>query len=115
VKAGSIIARVSSVALAWSLSIIPWTVPSEASTLSKKDLEKEYRAGSYRAVGKDAFPVLHNPTMGSVADGDRVLRPNEWVIGVVFNGEAKAYPITVMGFHELINDRVGDLPITVCW
>ena len=29
--------------------------------------------------------------------------------------QAKAYPVDVMGFHELINDVVGGTPITVCW
>ena len=110
----AIIARLLSVAVSFSLATT-WVDASNASTVSKQDLEKEYRAGSFRAVGKEAFPVLHNPTMGSVADGDRAVRPNEWVIGFAFNGEARAYPITVMGFHELINDRVGGLPITVCW
>jgi hypothetical protein len=53
--------------------------------------------------------------MGTVADGDRFLRPSEWVTGIALNGQAKAYPITVMGFHELINDTVGGVPIAVCW
>ncbi len=95
--------------------ILAWSFPSEGAPPSRAELEKEYFSASFRAVGRDAFPVLHNPLMGSVRDGDRVLRPNEWVIGIAFNGEAKAYPITVMGFHELVNDRVGGLPITVCW
>ena len=82
---------------------------------SKKALESEYRSNSFRAVSRDSFPVLHNPSMGTVEDGDRVLQPNEWVIGIALNGEAKAYPVDVMGIHELINDAVGGTPITVCW
>lgn len=94
---------------------LAWSFPSDAAPLSRADLEKEYYSASFRAVGRDAFPVLHNPSMGSVKEGDRVLRPAEWVIGIAVSGEARAYPITVMGFHELANDRVGGLPITVCW
>lgn len=88
---------------------------AQAQSRSKADLEKEYRAGSYRAVGRDAFPVLFNPAMGTVEEGDRFIRPNDWVIGIALDGEAKAYPVTVMGFHELINDVVAGNPITVCW
>ena len=51
--------------------------------------------------------------MGKVEDGDRIFQPNEWVIGIALNGEAKAYPVDVMGIHELINDVVGGAPITV--
>ena len=82
---------------------------------SKQALEKEYFSSSFRAAPRDAFPVLFNPPMGTVEDGDRILQPNEWVIGIALKGEAKAYPVDVMGFHELINDVVGGTPITVCW
>lgn len=87
-----------------------------ASSATKREgLEKEYASNSMRAVPRDAFPVLNDPTMGTIAEGDKFLRPNEWVIGVTIGGDSRAYPITVMGFHELINDTVGDRPITVCW
>lgn len=90
-------------------------LPSLAQNRSRQDIEKEYFAYSQQAVPRDAFPVLANPPMGSVADGDKLFGPDEWVIGVAFNGEAKAYPVTVMGIHELINDSVGGQPIAVCW
>ena len=80
---------------------------------SKQALEEEYFPSSFRAAPRDAFPVLFNPPMGGVNDGDRILQPNEWVIGIALKGEAKAYPVDVMGFHELINDVVGGTPITV--
>jgi hypothetical protein len=95
--------------------VLAWSVASHAAPRSKQELEKEYFSASMRAVGKDAFPVLLNPSMGTVADGDKIIQANEWVIGIALNGEAKAYPIAVMGFHELINDSVGGHPITVCW
>ena len=37
------------------------------------------------------------------------------VIGVVINGDARAYPISLLDGHELVNDRVGGKPITVGW
>lgn len=86
-----------------------------AQSRAKQEIEKEYLAHSQQAVPRDAFPVLLNPAMGTVADGDKLFQPSEWVIGVANNGEAKAYPVTVMGIHELINDSVGGQPITVCW
>ena len=39
----------------------------------------------------------------------------EQVIGVNLNGEARAYPLRIMSWHELVNDRIGDLPILVSW
>ena len=40
---------------------------------SKQALEKEYFSSSFRAAPRDAFPVLFNPPMGKVEDGDRIL------------------------------------------
>ena len=43
-----------------------------------------------------------------LVNGDRV-------IGVVVNGEARAYPITVLNVHEIIHDTLGGRPIAVTW
>jgi len=37
------------------------------------------------------------------------------VIGVRVGGAAKAYPVHVMGVHELVNDVCGDVPIAASW
>ncbi|HZG24807.1 MAG TPA: DUF3179 domain-containing (seleno)protein, partial [Chitinophagaceae bacterium] len=37
------------------------------------------------------------------------------VIGVALNGEAKAYPIQVIGYHHQVRDTVGGLPVMVTY
>ena len=37
------------------------------------------------------------------------------VIGVVMNGEAKAYPIRFLGFHHQVSDSVGGMPVIVTY
>ena len=71
----------------------------------------------YQAVPRDAFPVFDNPTMLTAAEAEQqgVVFARDAVIGVAYNGEAKAYPITVMGVHELGNDTIGGVPIAVSW
>jgi len=39
----------------------------------------------------------------------------DMVIGVARGKEAKAYPITIMGVHELGNDTIDGEPIAVTW
>ena len=70
-----------------------------------------------QAVPRDAFPVFDDPQMVSVAEAEDmgVVFDRDPVIGVALNGEAKAYPVTVMGVHELGNDTVGGVPISVEW
>ena len=37
------------------------------------------------------------------------------VIGYVGNGDARAYPASLLDHHELVNDRIGGKPVTVGW
>jgi len=43
------------------------------------------------------------------------LEDDELVIGISLNGEAKAYPITVLRSREMVNDDLAGLPILVTW
>ena len=73
--------------------------------------------GEFEGMGRDAFPVFNNPPMLTARAAEKTGRifPRDAVIGVVYNGEAKAYPISVMGIHELGNDTIGGKPIAVSW
>jgi len=35
------------------------------------------------------------------------LRPDDLVLGVVINGEARAYPHNIGWWHEIVNDKIG--------
>ncbi len=61
---------------------------------------------------KDGIPALTNP---SFVDPDQVnyLREDDTVMGLVFDGQARAYPHNIGWWNEIINDRVGDRSFTV--
>ncbi len=40
---------------------------------------------------------------------------NERVIGVVVGNSARAYPVSRLNYHEVVNDILGDTPIVVSW
>jgi hypothetical protein len=66
------------------------------------------------AFGRDRvktidYPILQDPD-GEIA---RRIYPEREVLGMNFNGIARAYPITVMEKVELVNDVFGDLPVAV--
>lgn len=68
-------------------------------------------------VPKDAFPVFDNPKMLTAAEAERqrLVFDRDMIIGVTRGREAKAYPITIMGVHELGNDTIDGVPIAVTW
>ncbi len=63
-------------------------------------------------VAKDGIPPLEMPQVLH-ADVATYLLPDEPVFGVVVNGEARAYPHRIMGWHEMANDILGGKPISV--
>jgi plastocyanin len=63
--------------------------------------------------GKDGIPSLTVPQVVSAPEANGFIAPGALVLGVVVNGEARAYPHNVLWWHEVINDVLGGKPITV--
>jgi hypothetical protein len=58
------------------------------------------------------IPALDAPQLVPV-DQARWLAPGEPVLGLEIAGEARAYPLRILDWHELVNDRVGGVPVAV--
>jgi hypothetical protein len=63
---------------------------------------------------RDGIPALTNPKYESGGNAD-YLRPDEQVLGVFLNGVARAYPIRILSWHEVVNDEFGGEPVLVSW
>ena len=66
-------------------------------------------------IPRDAIPPIYEPDFISVREASDVLHSLEPVIVVEINGEARAYPKTILVSHEIVNDVLGDTPIAVTW
>ncbi|MGR3456237.1 DUF3179 domain-containing protein [Pseudooceanicola sp.] len=65
--------------------------------------------------GKDEIPSIDTPRMLNAAAETR-LDPQEPVVTVALPGEtARAYPLRYLLWHEVVNDRIGDMPIAVTY
>jgi len=64
--------------------------------------------------GKDGIPALSDPKFLVAADAD-YLKPEDRVIGFVVGDESRAYPLKILTFHEIVNDRIGDVPLAVTY
>ena len=53
---------------------------------------------------KDGIPSIDHPAFVA-AQQVNFLEPNDRVIGVAYNGEIKAYPVAILNWHEIVNDR----------
>ena len=64
---------------------------------------------------RDAIPAIDNPRFLAAAEANESYSDDELVLGVEFNGDARAYSIPMLSSHEIVNDTVGDVKISVTW
>jgi hypothetical protein len=62
---------------------------------------------------RDGIPAIDNPKYISAEEAAAWLAGNEPVIAFEENGDARAYPLQILTYHEIVNDMVGNLPVTV--
>jgi len=63
----------------------------------------------------DGIPALTNPSYYSIKHADNEYDPDEMVIGIEFNGDARAYSIGLLSSHEIVNDTIGGIHLAVTW
>ena len=65
-------------------------------------------------VKKDGIPALTNPKHIAAADAT-YLDDDELVFGIEIAGDARAYPLRILDWHEMLNDVVGGVPVTLAY
>jgi hypothetical protein len=62
---------------------------------------------------KDGIRAIDTPQFIGAGAADGWLKPREPVILFVHSGDARAYPIQILIWHEIVNDAVGGLPVAI--
>ena len=91
-------------------------VPSALANPRNPDLQALVDpAGIRRGVPRpEDIPTIDNPSFRSTSEVEALVEA-EPVVAVAINGDARAYPIRVLTRHELVNDTVGGVPVTVSY
>ncbi|TCD14269.1 DUF3179 domain-containing protein [Oricola cellulosilytica] len=79
-------------------------------TKSTVDLDRVLSGGPPR----DGIPSIDDPKFIPIGE-ETSLDENEAVIGLKINGDARAYPIRIVTWHEIVNDTVGGVPVAVTY
>jgi len=98
---GTVPAGVEFDASGWSTDFSKHSVPLD-----------EFASGG---PGKDGIPAIDRPRFVDVAGADRFLTDEEPVAVVELGGEASAYPIQIMVWHEIVNDELAGRPIAMTY
>ena len=91
-----------------NISLLQW--PQTDFTRCTVSLEEILSGG----IGRDGIPTIDDVTIIPVAQ-ETTLAATEPVISLVINGEARAWPLRYLIWHEIANDTLGDIPIAVTY
>ena len=72
----------------------------------------EIRSGG---PGKDGIRPIDSPKFVDAFEPPDYMRPDEAVMVLEIGGDARAYPLAIMIGHEIVNDMVGGVPVTVTY
>jgi hypothetical protein len=86
-----------------------WELPEEPRSLIPLD---EIISGG---PPPDGIPAIDRPRFESVEAASAWLAENEPVIAFELGGDARAYPIQILIWHEIVNDVVGGEPVVVTY
>lgn len=62
---------------------------------------------------KNGIPSVTDPTMESIEEAGSWLGERSPVIALAIDGEARAYPLAILMWHEIANDEIAGMPVAV--
>ncbi|MCH8304770.1 MAG: DUF3179 domain-containing protein [Candidatus Marinimicrobia bacterium] len=72
-------------------------------------------AKMYKILPADGIPALDDPKFKTVPEAEKFMNDDELVLGLVINGDARAYSTWHLDRHEIVNDYVGGVHVSVTW
>jgi carotenoid cleavage dioxygenase-like enzyme len=86
-------------------AVVTLTAASFAADEPPPGVEQLLPRGRIAAVFEPSFVPAAE---AEIADG-------AWVLGVVIDGEARAYDLNLLNAHEVVNDRIGEKSFAAVW
>ena len=101
------------------VAIFIW-VSSYINSYQQESVRSESASENYKRdvpiiqdVPRDAIPPLDFPKYETVKEVDVWLLSSDFVIGVTIEGDARAYPVKIMNWHEIVNENISGKEIVV--
>ena len=82
--------------------------------IDPNDLRIRFEEITWGGARFDDIPALDNPAMLNASEAS-YLFDDDLVFGIEINGDARAYPLRIMGWHEMLNDTIGGVPVALAY
>ena len=82
--------------------------PDEGLTIDAREI-------MWGGVRVDGIPPLEFPTQIFPEEAAEWINDTDVVVGVEIDGDARAYPIRIIAWHEMVNDTIGGVPVSLAY
>ena len=94
----------------------PLSIPASSPAAGGASSAIETRALKIVTVlGRDGIKAILDPHFIGATAAFPQMAPDERVLGLSINGDHRAYPLNLLSRHEIVNDKVGGVPVAVTW
>ena len=66
-------------------------------------------------VGRDGIPPIDHPIFLSASEAPEYMGDDDPVVALEVGGDAKAYPLDILQWHEIVNDELGGVPVAMTY
>ncbi len=75
--------------------------------------QQEQPEGYVQILQRGGIPAIDNPVYVEASEAQ--IRDEAWVLGVIIDGQARAYSLELLNSHEVVNDSIGDTDFAAVW
>ena len=75
--------------------------------------EQDKPEGYRQIIPRGRIAAVNQPTYVPASEAE--IKPGSWVLGVVIDGEPRAYSLNLLNAHEVVNDTIGDTNYAAVW
>lgn len=69
--------------------------------------------GVEQILPRGRIAAVFEPRFVPAAEAE--ISDDAWVLGVVIDGQARAYSLNLLNRHEVVNDQIGELKFAAVW
>ncbi len=69
--------------------------------------------GYVQILQRGAIEAIDEPEFVTADEAE--IADDAWVLGLVIDGEARAYSLNLLNAYEIVNDRIGDTKFVAAW
>jgi len=75
--------------------------------------DPELPEGYEQVIPRGSIPAIDEPVYVLAAEAR--IRDEAWVLGVVIEGQARAYSLELLNSYEIVNDTIGNTDFAAVW